>query len=282
MGKTTICDGEILFTSKKDTLIHAFDGHLEFDAVGKNQWKGSETEIGDYVPTAIGEENENFIACIDFYRSLDNSNGAFGSADKVYTGQFGFDRFDKKVCGEGLASRYTKLSSVVPSADTYSNKKEYLCAYLSIWSPGILENPNNEKSKITLYTKAFFASTVGTKKTAQVEFISSEPSKITVSASAELTIDGEAKPITIECKESFDKDIEIIAKAKDEPQILGKLIIKANATIYTTTIQAVEVVYNDTAKGSTIEDIPHDDCIKELEKYFNEKSFNQAYIYMGN
>ena len=278
MSKTTICEGEILFTSKKDTLFHTFDGDFVSNAGNKNEWKGDITEIGNYIPTAIGEQNKNFIACIDFYRSLDNSNGAFGSTDKEYTGKFGFDRFDKKVCGEGTFGNYEVLPTIIPKDKINSKTQKYLCSYLTIWPPNIEGNPNNTKSKITLFVKASSAIIEGTKKTGQVEFTSSDPSKVTVSASAELTIEKGAIPITIECKGSFDRDIEITAKAKDEDQILGKLIIKANHNIYVTTIHPVEVEFATTG-SPIITDITLDDKINKIIEHFNTKSFNQAYIY---
>jgi hypothetical protein len=68
MSKITICEGEILMTSKKDTLLHTFDGDLVSNAGSKNQWQGKQgTEIGDYVPIELlqngysGLFNENIV-----------------------------------------------------------------------------------------------------------------------------------------------------------------------------------------------------------------------------
>lgn len=49
MSKITICEGNIILTSKKDTIIHAFDGNITSNAQQKNIWKGEKgTVIGDY------------------------------------------------------------------------------------------------------------------------------------------------------------------------------------------------------------------------------------------
>ncbi len=51
MSKITICEGEILYTSKGDTIIHAFDGNITTHAQEKNMWEGKNgTLIGDYIP----------------------------------------------------------------------------------------------------------------------------------------------------------------------------------------------------------------------------------------
>ncbi|WP_407406146.1 hypothetical protein [Chryseobacterium sp.] len=54
MSKITICEGEILYTSKGDTIIHAFDGNITIHAQEKNIWEGKDgTLIGDYVPMEL-------------------------------------------------------------------------------------------------------------------------------------------------------------------------------------------------------------------------------------
>lgn len=280
MTKVTIVGGKTIWETKGETLIHAYDGDGKFTTNGNQHWKGEKGNIvKDYEPKAVGDENKNFIACIDFYRSLDHANLKYGKDDTGYHGQFGFDRFDKTICGEGLNSRYQALRTIIPKNNTYKDTKVYLCPYLSIWPPNIPENEKNIKSKVSLYVKANDANIKGLKDESEIEFTCSDDKKIKISpTTVKLTLNGEPQKIEIECLEAFEEDLEIIAKAKNEPQILGKLIIKANAIIYTTTIQAVEVVYSDITTP-TIEDITHDDYITELEKYFNEKSFNQAYIY---
>lgn len=277
MSKETYCEGEILLTSKKDTLFHSFDGDLQFAAGEQNLWKGKTTEIGNYVPTAIGVENENFIACIDFYRSFENSKNEFGSKDTGYNGGFGFDRFNSKNCSESWSKEYQKLSTILPE-DLEGTGKKYFCGYLSIWPPKIEGNTDDKKSTIPLIVKANKANKVGKKKTGEIIFTSSDPERLIVDPSnITIEIDKTAN-ITVKCLKAFETDLEITVKAKDEEQILGKLIVKANAKIYYTTIQPVEVVFEDTYSDA-LEVQNHDSFITGLVSDFNSKSYNQAYIY---
>lgn len=49
MSKITICEGDILWTSKKDTILHSFGGDMVFNAGHKNIWHGEQgIEIGKY------------------------------------------------------------------------------------------------------------------------------------------------------------------------------------------------------------------------------------------
>ena len=68
MSKITICEGNIILTSKKDTIIHAFDGNITSNAQQKNIWKGEKgTVIGDYEVMELlqngysGLFNENIV-----------------------------------------------------------------------------------------------------------------------------------------------------------------------------------------------------------------------------
>lgn len=49
MSKITICEGDILWTSKKDTILHSFGGDMVFNAGQRNIWQGEKgIEIGKY------------------------------------------------------------------------------------------------------------------------------------------------------------------------------------------------------------------------------------------
>uniref|UniRef100_UPI0039A60B85 hypothetical protein n=1 Tax=Ornithobacterium rhinotracheale TaxID=28251 RepID=UPI0039A60B85 len=49
MSKITICEGDILWTSKKDTIFHTFGGDMVFNAGHRNIWHGEKgIEIGEY------------------------------------------------------------------------------------------------------------------------------------------------------------------------------------------------------------------------------------------
>lgn len=233
--------------------------------------------FGDYQPSKVFT-NEVFTACIQFYRSKEQAAGKYGNKDLTYKGEFGFDKFDKKVCAEGLVSEYETLDGIIPNDEVITGVKKYVCPYLTIWPPHVEGNLDTKKSKITVYVKAE-KGTIELAKSSDIEFTSSNKNiSILGTKVVPLTIDGEAQPLTLECKGPFEKDVTIEARAKGEFEILGKLIIKANAIRYKTIIQPVEVVFSSQENLNVIT-IPNDPLFKELEKKFNYNSFNQAYIY---
>ena len=293
MSKITICEGNIKWTSKGNTVLHAFDGDISFSAGECNIWNGEQgNEAGEYIAEAVGRQNEKFIACIDFYRSREHSEGKYGKLDTQYNGEFGFDRFDSKVCAEGLFSEYEKIRTVLTSENTYGKEKVYLCPYLSIWPPEIKVDGKTikKKNEVTLFVKANKATDISKKneratKATIVFSLEGENLKneIVISPNKlDLEIGKEAKPISIKCNASFEKDIKLIAKSVDEGQVLGQLIIKANAVVYQTTLQPIEIIF-----GSANKDIANDlpttidnRFFEKLVEYLNTKSFNQAYIHL--
>ncbi|MBC9934830.1 PAAR-like protein [Chitinophaga qingshengii] len=222
-------------------------------------------------------ENTIFIGCIRFYRSADNAGGAFGMKDNGYNGEFGFDAFNKATCAEGLIGEYQELIGITPAEDAISGVAKYLCPYLSIWPPDVEGNTDNKKSTVTLYVNAQKASKL-LKSDADIVFSSSNANITLNTTTLHLKIDDPAVPLTITCKGPFEEDVAITAKAKGEPQVLGKLIIKANAVRYKTIIQPVELSFGAQASAA-ISAIPHTPLINDLIRFFNTHSFNQAYIY---
>lgn len=293
MSKITICEGNIKWTSKGNTVLHAFDGDISFSAGECNIWSGEQgNETGEYIADAVGRQNEKFIACIDFYRSREHSEGKYGKLDTQYNGEFGFDRFDSKVCAEGLFSEYEKIRTVLTSENTYGKEKVYLCPYLSIWPPEIKVDGKTikKKNEVTLFVKANKATDISKKneratKATIVFSLEGENLKneIVISPNKlDLEIGKEAKPISIKCNAPFKKDIKLIAKSVDEGQVLGQLIIKANAVVYQTTLQPIEIIF-----GSANKDIANDlpttidnRFFEKLVEYLNTKSLNQAYIHL--
>ena len=293
MSKITICEGNIKWTSKGNTVLHAFDGDISFSAGECNIWSGEQgNETGEYIADAVGRQNEKFIACIDFYRSREHSEGKYGKLDTQYNGEFGFDRFDSKVCAEGLFSEYEKIRTVLTSENTYGKEKVYLCPYLSIWPPEIEVDGKTikKKNEVTLFVKANKATDISKKneratKATIVFSLEGENLKneIVISPNKlDLEIGKEAKPISIKCNAPFKKDIKLIAKSVDEGQVLGQLIIKANAIIYTTTLQPVEIIFGS-ASNNKANDLPttiDNGFFEKLVEYLNTKSLNQAYIHL--
>lgn len=233
--------------------------------------------FGDYQPSKVFT-NEVFTACIQFYRSKEQAAGKYGNKDLTYKGEFGFDKFDKKVCAEGLVSEYEILDGIIPNDEVITGVKKYVCPYLTIWPPHVEGNLDTKKSKITVYVKAE-KGTIELAKSSDIEFTSSNKNiSILGTKVVPLTIDGEAQPLTLECKGPFEKDVTIEARAKGEFEILGKLIIKANAIRYKTIIQPVELIFGAT-ENLTNHEAPHTSFIQNLVDEFNNNSFNQAYIY---
>jgi len=293
MSKITICEGNIKWTSKGNTVLHAFDGDISFSAGECNIWSGEQgNETGEYIAEAVGRQNEKFIACIDFYRSREHSEGKYGKLDTQYNGEFGFDRFDSKVCAEGLFSEYEKIRTVLTSENTYGKEKVYLCPYLSIWPPEIEVDGKTikKKNEVTLFVKANKATDISKKneratKATIVFSLEGENLKneIVISPNKlDLEIGKEAKPISIKCNAPFKKDIKLIAKSVDEGQVLGQLIIKANAVVYQTTLQPIEIVFAN-ASNNKANDLPttiDNRFFEKLVEYLNTKSLNQAYIHL--
>jgi Metallo-peptidase family M12B Reprolysin-like len=227
-------------------------------------------------------QNTIFTACIQFYRSKEHAQRNYGNKDTSYNGEFGFDKFDQKVCAEGLIGEYQELNGIIPDKETINGIKKYLCAYLSIWPPSVEGNLNSAKSKVKLYVKAEKASTQ-LASTGDIEFTSSNPN-IVINGSSTLTLtidDDNAKELSIECKGTFENDVYIEAKAKGESQVLGKLLIKANAVRYKTIIQPVLVNFSPTAtfvKDEPLTSLDFPFSFKDFIDHLNTKSFNQAYI----
>ncbi|MDN3694345.1 hypothetical protein QWZ06_19680 [Chryseobacterium tructae] len=282
VGSVKVQDNEVLLKKSFMPGVGAIpgtppeSGNVEFSNSGQVNIPESIEPIGAPIPDNIILE-QTFVACIDFYRSQLNANGKFGKEDTQYNGEFGFDRFDKKSYAEGLASKYEKLSGITPKEKTYGDKKEYLCSYLSIWAPNTDHNKDNKKSKVFLYIKANEASVKSKTNEGEIELTSSDDNIRISPGVIKLSVKGTPQKISIECTGALDKDVMVIAKAKGQPQELGKLIVKRN-TIYKTIIQPVKVTFGTVASTES-KDIPHVDLIKNIVQLFNENSFNQAYIF---
>lgn len=281
MSYNLIVQGKITETTGGDHNVYS-NKIISFNANGIITQTGEENGVTFGTPKDAPPfplyENTIFTACIQFYRSKEQARNLYGNKDTAYKGEFGFDKFDNKVCADGLIGEYQPLNDVVPFDETIRGIKKYLCAYLSIWPPNVEGNLDNKKSKVTLYVKAEKAITQ-LAQTGEIEFTISNPNVIiNGSRTISLTIGAEPKPIDIECKGTFENDVTIIAKAKGENQILGKLIIKANAIRYKTIIQPVELTFGLT-ENFGIPAVPHTSFIENIVKEFNSKSFNQAYIY---
>ncbi|QOG88825.1 hypothetical protein HUE46_01635 [Flavobacterium columnare] len=197
-----------------------------------------------------------------------------------YKGEFGFDKFESQVCAEGTYSDYQPLLHTVPKEELVKDEKIHLSAYASMYPPGVEGNQDNKKSTITVYVLAKESKTK-LKNASKVRFSSSTPTAIKIVGNDTLTLtinDVSPQALTLECLQPFDKDVVITAIAEGDVFVLGQLIIKANAKRYSTIIQPVEIVFSS-QENLNVVSIPNAPLFKELEKKFNNNSFNQAYIY---
>lgn len=224
-----------------------------------------------------------FNAVIQFYRSLPHSRGNQGKSDASYNGEFGFDKFNESLMGEGLISTYQTINTVAQKKENIKGNNKYLCSYMTIWHPKSVGNADNKKSKATIYIKAEeggWVKQANDVRTKTVELRVSHPDCITIEGSSSIkigiTINSDAQPITIECTKFFTQPIEITAHADDH--LFGKLIILPNQYTYKTTLQPVLIKFTN-SDSDTIIKVEHSAFVKELEKRFNQQSFNQAYIY---
>ncbi|WP_308006492.1 M12 family metallo-peptidase [uncultured Chryseobacterium sp.] len=218
----------------------------------------------------------DFKGTVHFYRSKPQTKGKIGSDDPDYSGQFGFDLYNIEHCPKGSVIYYLDQEGKFIKDKEYTG---YVSSYLNIWPPKV----DKEKSNVILYVKA----SDGSKVPELLEYECKEwnkdsktfsiPStKIEITKMNTENSDGNNYyKINIQCIESFENDISINTKYNEN--IVGRIIVKANAKIYETTIQPVLVSFGDTASTS-IEIKDHETFVIGLVNYFNNKSFNQAYI----
>lgn len=225
-----------------------------------------------------------FGGTVKFYRSKDQSeeklgeDGKLGKNDKSYTGKFGFDLYNENHCPKGSVIYYSDMEGKAIQDKEY---KGYISPYLSIWPPKVDE----EKSNIILYVKADDNS--GIPESLEYECKEwSKDSKIFSITSTKLEITklntenlGEKSyyKINIKCTGFFENDISVVAKYNGN--VVGRIIVKANAKVYETIIQPVLINFGSTASSSiTILD-KHDEFIENtFLPFLKNKSFNQSYI----
>ncbi len=233
-------------------------------------------------------------AAVSFYRSQQHLAGNYGVKDTDYTGTFGFDRFDKKIMGEGLAEDYARVAEIKTAEKVAGNSYQHLCAYISLYPP----NTEGNKTTATVYAKLQPSKNFGNQDKeptySLIGFVSSDPTAISIVGSDEdelqrayLTMEDETKEhhglnyspfakITLECLKPFEEAVTITAINVDK-EIIGTLICYPNAARYTTVIQPVEISFG-TIESQSVTKVPNTSFSHELLKSFNTTSFNQAFI----
>mgnify|MGYP001014096858 CR=1 FL=1 len=223
-----------------------------------------------------------YTGTVKFYRSKAQSLGKLGKEDSEYNGEFGFDLYNKEHCPKKSFIYYFGIDGKLLENQSGEEFNGYVCPYMSIWPPKI----DKSKSSVTLYVKA--DSDRNTDANVP-EFLDYECYEWNINAKSFSTASSKLKiskiktetndfKIKIDCIEPFENDISIVAKCGIN--IVGRIIVKANAKVYETIIQPVLINFtNDSGKISTkVDEKKHDDFVINLVKYFNNKSFNQAYI----
>ena len=218
----------------------------------------------------------DFNGTIQFYRSKNHSEGKLGAEDPFYNGEFGFDLYDKDHCPKGSVIYYLDQNGKPIENKNYSG---YVAPYLSIWPPKI----DKEKSSVILYAKASDNTSVidllkyeckEWNKVTKDFSVLSEDKKLEVEKLQTANSEKYYR-IKIQCIKPFENDISIVAKYNEKE--VGRIIVKANAKVYETTIQPVLINFGVIA-STTIQLKDNDKFVKDLLTYFNKNSFNQAYI----
>lgn len=211
---------------------------------------------------------------IQFFRSIFQMNGKLGIDDKKYSGTFGFDLYNSNINPKGSVIDYYDIKG---EKITKKNYNEYICPYLSIWPP----NSEKNKDTVILYVSVSPNDNSNIEEILEYNILEKDQDNFKKTTNA-LTItkgtekdqnDKTVHKIIIKCVRSFENDITI--EAKNQGNIIGRIIVKANANIYTTTIQPVVISFDDKVLLGTKE---HDSFVKKLESFFNDNSFNQSYI----
>lgn len=291
MSRTRIVGGSITKITKGKHSIYSTE-NIEY--IGKKvNFKGKEgNEFGEATPIEEVFESiskSSFIASVQFYRSKKQAESKYGINDTAYKGDFGFDKFDTKIHGEGLVKHYNKFREVQLNEKDLEDKP-YLAysPYLSIWPPG---NPAGLPTEVTLYLQARKASIVRDTKELKFKLISSDPNIKVSPESVKLDIFeiGRKKdlllvPIKITCTGVFKDDAYIYVYTDDDhAEKVGQLIVYANEKRYKTVIQPVLVKIKG---GNVRRKIIKKEKFKEynidvdsIVEDFNKRSFNQAYMY---
>lgn len=234
-------------------------------------------------------------AVVSFYRSKEQAIGKFGVNDTSYNGEFGFDKFNKKVVAEGLIENYTRLTDVQTEVETVEGNNDYVCPYLSIWPPSVKGNIDNSKSKVTLYVQLEkdinFKNEDQNNKKANITFNSNNDALVfdnnTTSQKVIIEIGGTQQKLVIECKTEFSEEVLITAtspKSTKYPsgKIIGQLIVVPNNKRYKTTIQPVKLklasVESKTIKKTPTKTTSDATFFNKLENDFNSTAFNQCFM----
>lgn len=244
------------------------------------------------------ENASDFKAVVQFYRSVEHSNGNYGKKDKRYSGEFGFDKFDTKVHSQGFVKEYIAEKEIPRPDKIYvSEVPYYLCPYLSIWPPNVPGNDNrsdsNDKHIVTLFVRAEKAKEKSKIEEDIIYFKSSNAAAVKISTTNKKKVkensDGsgfaiplkigeiDENQITVECLFPFSKEVYIEALTK-EGNLVGKLILVPNNIRYHTEIQPVKIVIGPTA-SQEIQKVGNSPFMVNLRKEFNTHAYNQAYIW---
>lgn len=276
MSKITICEGDILWTSKKDTILHTFGGDMVFNAGQRNIWHGEKgIEIGEYeemdTPTSI-----NINKHIVEFRPPKNFDWSFGF-DWFREGKDGDNKIDFKKISKNISLLQKEYSAKKIELNQWKNKpknKEYSYdSWLTIYPPN---SYNYGKSKVTLSLLAY--SDEKMQESLKIDY-NVEYFKVDKVQLPPLEKSDKGKllenALTIECIKAFNEEqkIRILTQANQE---VGCLRVMPNSDNhrYKLKIQLVKVFLLDEDKMVLNKRI----TAKEIAPLINQGAFSQCYL----
>ena len=235
-----------------------------------------------------------FQAVVTFHRSQLHMEGNYGKNDTQYKGTFGFDRFDKKVMGQGLAEDYARVEGIKTKKPVAGNSHQHRCAYLSLYPP----NTKGNRTQVSLYantTPNFDYQEDTDVSYGIIGFRSSNPEALEITSQQEkhlqrayLTLNEKNAEehygnrydtfvkIDLKCHQAFEEEVYITAEDA-QGKVLGKIICMPNATRYETELQFIQLDIGN-VESTRVQEIPNTSFAQDVAKEFNRISFNQAFI----
>lgn len=256
---------------------------------------------GNYLK--INDLDKPELPCVvSFYRSKEHAEGKYGADDKTYKGNFGFDRFDKDVMGQGLASEYEVVEGVKTKKETVNADKRHLASYISLYPSGKPSPGHKSEVEVIVRLEKSDKYKNSDPDLGRIHFESSDPASLELVSPMDM-VDGKKVyslmltmkkkddnsysdkayaygKLKIRCIKEFSEPVKIdaIRRVKnEEDRVVGRLIAYPNAVRYTTQIQPVKLNLGAVA-GTKAKPIPNSAFMRKVVKEFNEKSFNQAFI----
>ena len=300
MSKITICEGNIKWTSKGNTVLHAFDGDISFSAGECNIWNGEQgNETGEYIAEAVGGQY-NKPCFLLFFRSKKQMQGfprknvdTTIEVDTDYKGDFGFDNASLRLYQHSteIKNSYqpnrlitTSIDGKMLSEEDYTLKKVGISVY-NISSLCLMKGKEaslyfkvfrSKKEKISteIAFKLVEVNEYGLPNKSTIEYDTYKGNEISI-----VKIDERREIITLKANADFDTPIALISYYKNEigeELIIGQCNLKPNRPLEMF-LKFIKIKIEDIyGKPMFTETHPFD--MNALETYLNTQTLNQAGI----